>query len=297
MGFDRWLRAVGVAVGCLAPQVALADLYHYDAALTLSFGGASGAPIETSGLVDVTAGGASGQKLVSLSLPASSFVGSGSFPLPTAAGVTLAGVPITSVQYTLANGTVQVQTTVTGMGPPRFGRLPLAGNLRLCAGGSCATALEYPSFAIGGGLAHLSGSDGTVIGALPLPPLPLFSSAFVSSWGVTGSPAKQMVVDHTPSSQGRLRVLTATATVSGSAPAPLRQGPSSGTSTTVQPGGLVQAVVPFAVVSAATGGLTGGVGYARLSVDLVPEPSRGLSLAAAAAGLAWLARRRARRKR
>jgi len=292
------LPALTLIVACLAPRVALCDLYQYSATLTLSFGGGTGPAIASAGLVDVTAGGVSGQKLVSLTLAPSAFVGSGSFPVPATPGVTLAGIPITAVQYTITNDTVRVETVVTGMGPPRYGRLPLSGNLRLCAGGGCATPLSNTMFAIGADqFAYIPGSNGTIVGAPPPPPEALFTSMYMRAVGITGSPPVTLAVSHTSLSQGALQVVTPVLAVSGTFPAPLRQGPASGTSTTVQAGGLIQMVAPFAVVSGATGSLSGGIGHARLSIQLVPEPVGGISLAVGALLLTALGRSRSRRRR
>ena len=123
-----------------------------------------------------------------------------------------------------------------------------------------------------------------------------FTSMFGQTWNVTGTPPRQIVVSHTALSQGGLQILTSALAVTGTFPAPLRQGPASGTSTTVQAGGLIQMVAPYAVVSGATGSLSGGNGYARLSIQLVPEPVTGLSLAAGALLLAALGGSRSRQR-
>jgi hypothetical protein len=84
------------------PPIA-ADLYLVDGTLSLDFGGGAGSDITGSGVVNVTSGGVSGEKFVSMTVPANLMVGTGNAPIPTTPGVTLGGLAISSLQYTLSN--------------------------------------------------------------------------------------------------------------------------------------------------------------------------------------------------
>jgi hypothetical protein len=187
------------------------------------------------------------------------------------------------------------------MGSPSYGNMPLTGNLRLCVVGGCGTAVTLMVGGVIGGsqFATTQITSTAILGGSPPPPVADLTSMYARSnmFTVGAITDAKFKVVHTTLSRFKLSITTASAMLPTEEFTPAtRHGPGTGTSSTVQAGGIVQQVVPFAIVSSATGGLSGGLGVARMSIEFVPEPAAGFSGLAGAALVAVLGRRRHRKR-
>lgn len=211
--------------------------------------------VEGSGVATVNGDGTGGA-LTALALPAGVFHATGlNFPGTTALGV------IEQIRVTAANG-IGNFANLTVQGGGRVMALP--GVVRFCLLATCDTAsvqLQLPLDPIGaGGTAKVTGAVSITVEGMP--------------W------TKGLVTISTP---GAVTILEGFA-----------HGPLSNTTSTAQPGGVLELVTPAAVRTNIQG-LENLSGYAILRVEFVPEPASG---ALVAMGLALLvAGRRAQQRR
>lgn len=195
-----------------------------------------------------------------LEIPAGAFAATGA----TVAVTDPAAFPIAGLQMTVANAAGSVS------GTPLGGVLPLSGVAKVCLFGPCASAntnVSVPLSVMGsGGSLTATGTNG----------LPVNVSVIGSPWttGVAKIPVPPGIPVESPSQ------------MTGFA-----HGPASATSSTFQPGGVVQLVTPMSLRTSLSTEVTLST-FATMTLRFVPEPGTLLLLGAGVAGLVAVSRTR-----
>ena len=259
------LRTCAALAACLVVTAAAgAETLAFEG--TFSVGGLGGpAPVGTAvgvATVNGSAGGLGGH-LTSLQVPGGLFTA-----MSTSTPIT-ASPPFTKLVVSITPGA----GTFTGAGTnPMTGVLPVPGNVMVCLLFNCGIAVNIPFTE--------NGTRGVGIGGTVM--APGIGTSTISIMGVPWVDAPVAITNTSGvfTSQG------------------FAHGPLSFTSTTAQTGGVIQLVTPVAV----TFNLTGQPPlvlplFGALNVRFLPEPGAFVPLAAGAAGVALLGRRKLRRAR
>jgi len=262
--------ALGLGLFFAVAAVQAAPL-AWEGTLTFGFGRLGSAGITGAGVATVTTSGA-GSHLEALQLDGG------------ITGEVL--VPVTDPEVTITTPNLRVSAElgagsfapISGGAPLAANSLPIRGNARICQFFSgCSAAIDFP-------LTEGGGQTGVGVGGL----------VFV----LTGSAFTRVSVDAAPWTLGTANLVSESAeggTSSFSARG-FVHGPESGTSSTAQPGGVVQLVTPSQVTTGVLATTTDRAMFSTLTVRFVPEPDALLILGSGLIAVAALGRLRLGRR-
>lgn len=259
-------RLFAVLACCLVALPAAAELVPFDASYSIQgLGGLTPIGIG-SGVAEVNPSGVGGTHLTHLGLPGG-IATVMTTSTPTTAPSTF---PYTKIIATAADGPGTFSETSGGA---LRGEMPIAGNVRLCLGFSCALFLDIPLTE--------NGTRGVGLGGPPITTM-FGTLVTVSLQGGAWSTGSITV----GTSFGGTTMVGGTARGSASLP-----------SSTAVGMGVVQMVTPIIVTATSGGGTPTTLDlFGVLDVQLMPEPGRGALLGAGAAVMACLGWARRQRR-
>jgi hypothetical protein len=256
---------------------------HYDGTLILELGTLPSIPATGSGVATVNDSGAIGH-LGNLRLKASRGGISAKnvyVPITDAAAAPIVALNITAI---LGTGTLGPVSGGVQSSPLTNGRLPVAGLAKVCLfSTSCGTALPLAltqhTAATGtkgvgiGGIVTIGGTS------------PIRISIEAAPWTLKTKTSLDQIT--TP---GNKKVVTPRIEKG------FAHGPSSNTSSTANPNGVVQLITPMQVVTNLTNGSNEKIAlFGFLTIKFVPEPGMLLLIGSGVAGLVLLGRHRMRK--